>query len=155
MQVRLHLHLIRVLAVMVDALDELVVGVASTRSWSRCPWCGLRCRAMHDTRGGAFVTPRSCPCRPWPVATACRGRWSLELVGDWATLVAAHRRSQRYRMLLVDETSMRRRHRYVTVLQNGESGEVLAMVAQVKVRHEAPRNRVVARTHLRAVPAVR
>lgn len=31
-------------------------------------------------------------------------------------------------MLLVDETSLRRRHRYVTVLLNGESGEVLGMV---------------------------
>ena len=32
-------------------------------------------------------------------------------------------------VLMVDETAMRRRHRYVTVLQNGETGEVLAMVA--------------------------
>jgi len=81
MQVRSHLRLIRVLAVVVDVLDELVVAVCSTRSWSRCPHCGLRCRGVHDTR------------------------------------------------LLVDKTSMCRRHRYVTVLQNGEPGEVLAMVA--------------------------
>jgi transposase len=53
----------------------------------------------------------------------------MALVASWAALVAAHRRSQRCRVLLVDETSMRRRHRYVTVLQNGETGEVLAMVA--------------------------
>jgi hypothetical protein len=50
MQVRLHLRLIRVLAVLVDTLDELVVAVASTRSWSRCPHCGFRCRSVHDTR---------------------------------------------------------------------------------------------------------
>ena len=31
-------------------------------------------------------------------------------------------------MLLVDETSIRKRHRYVTVLVNGDTGEVLAMV---------------------------
>ena len=31
-------------------------------------------------------------------------------------------------MLLVDETSIRKRHRYVTVIVNGDTGEVLAMV---------------------------
>ncbi len=50
MQVRLHLRLIRVLAVLVDTLDELVVAVASTRSWSRCPHCGFRCHRVHDSR---------------------------------------------------------------------------------------------------------
>ena len=35
---------------------------------------------------------------------------------------------RRCRVLLVDETSIRRRHRYVTVLVNGDTGEVLAMV---------------------------
>jgi hypothetical protein len=35
MQVRLHLRLIRVLAVLTDTIDALVVSVASTRSWSR------------------------------------------------------------------------------------------------------------------------
>ena len=46
----------------------------------------------------------------------------------WSALVAEHRRSQRCRVLLVDETSMRKRHRYVTVIQNGDTGQVLAMV---------------------------
>ncbi len=50
MQVRLHLRLIRVLAVVVDALDELVVAVRCTRSWSRCPHCGFACRRVHDVR---------------------------------------------------------------------------------------------------------
>ena len=31
-------------------------------------------------------------------------------------------------VLLVDETSIRRRHRYVTVVACGESGKVLAMI---------------------------
>ncbi len=182
MQVRLHLQLIRVLAVMGDTLDELVVAVASTRSWSRCPWCGLRCRAVHDTRlrrirdlpvSGRRVSlmwhRRRFSCDGCgerhleahgefegrltrrlaravvadakvmslrAVARRHRLSWSvvMELVRDWATHVAAHRRAQRCRVLLVDETSMRRRHRYVTVLQNGETGEVLAMVAH---RNEA------------------
>ena len=53
MQVRLHLRLIRVLEVVVDTVAELVVEVASTRSWSRCPHCGFACRRVHDTRPGA------------------------------------------------------------------------------------------------------
>jgi transposase len=55
-------------------------------------------------------------------------------VAQCATLVAAHRRRQRCRVLLVDETSMRRRHRYLPVVQNGQTGELLAMVAH---RNEA------------------
>lgn len=70
------------------------------------------------------------------VARRHRLSWSavMALVAEWASLVAAHRRRLRCRVLLVDETSMRRRHRYVTVLQNGETGELLAMVAH---RNEA------------------
>ena len=56
--------------------------------------------------------------------------WHLiqDLVDVWSALVAEHRRSRRCRVLLVDETSMRKRHRYVTVIQNGDTGQVLAMV---------------------------
>ncbi len=177
MQVRLHLRLIRVLEVVVDTLSELVVAVASTRSWSRCPHCGFACRSVHDTRmqrirdlavSGRPVTLEWCRRRfacancgerhledhdefeghltrrlaralvadaqvmsIRAVARRHRLSWGaiMSLVSSWAALVAAHRRSKRCRVLLVDETSMRRRHRYVTVLQNGESGEVLAMVA--------------------------
>jgi transposase len=42
--------------------------------------------------------------------------------------VGQRRRENRCRVLLVDETSLRRRHRYVTVLSDGESGAVLGMV---------------------------
>ena len=51
----------------------------------------------------------------------------MSLVSSWAERVAEHRRRQRCRILLVDETSIRRRHRYVTVVLNGETGKVLAM----------------------------
>ncbi len=182
MTVRLHLRVIRVLAVLVDSINELVVEVRSTRSWSRCPWCGFVCRRVHDTRRRQV---RDLPVSGRPVtlvwqrrrfvcdacgerhledhdeiegrltrrlarqlvadakvmsirAVARRHRLSwptvMGLVTDWAGLVAAHRRRRRCRVLLVDETSMRRRHRYVTVLQNGDTGEVLAMVAH---RNEA------------------
>jgi len=177
MQVRLHLRLIRVLSVVVDALDELVVGVSCTRSWSRCPYCGFACWRVHDFRRRR-IRDLSVPGRPVTLVWhrrrfACEGcgerhledhdefegrltrrlartvvadakvmsvravarrhglSWSavMALVASWSVLVAAHRRSKRCRVLLVDETSMRRRHRYVTVLQNGETGEVLGMVA--------------------------
>ncbi|WP_420621784.1 ISL3 family transposase [Candidatus Poriferisodalis sp.] len=71
--------------------------------------------------------------RSMPVNTAARRHgvsWGLvnALVVAWAGLVADHRRRRRCRVLLVDETSIRKRHRYVTVLVNGDTGEVLAMV---------------------------
>ncbi|MCY4134812.1 MAG: ISL3 family transposase [bacterium] len=50
------------------------------------------------------------------------------LVGAWAALVAARRRSRSCRVLSVDETSMRKRHRYVTVIVNADTGQTLAMV---------------------------
>lgn len=56
----------------------------------------------------------------WPVINA--------LVRAWSGLVAEHRRRQGCRVLLVDETSMRKRHRYVTVIVNGDTGRTLAMV---------------------------
>lgn len=177
MRVRLHLRLVRVLAVLIDEIDRLEVAVSSTRSWSRCPWCGFKCRRVHDRRPRRvrdLPVSRRLVTLVWQrrrfacgncgerhlethpefegkvtrrlarqlVADAkamtirsvarrhCLSWWLIMgLVTDWAGLVGAHRRSQRCRVLLVDETSMRRRHRYVTVLQNGETGEVLAMIA--------------------------
>jgi len=49
-RVRLHLRLIRVLAVLVDTASRLEVEVISTRSWSRCPFCGFKTRTVHDRR---------------------------------------------------------------------------------------------------------
>lgn len=177
MRVRLHLRLIRVLEVLADTVDELVVAVASTRSWSRCPHCGFACRRVHDTRtrrvrdlpvSGRRVTlvwhRRRFACdacgerhledhdeieskitrrmaralvadaKVMSLRAVARRHglgWSvvMAVVAQWAAVVAAERRRRRCRILLVDETSMRRRHRYVTVVQNGETGEVLAMVA--------------------------
>ena len=56
--------------------------------------------------------------------------WStiMALVETWSHGVAAHRRKQRCRVLLIDETSLRRKHRYVTVLVNAETGDALGVV---------------------------
>ena len=176
MRVRLHLRLIRVLAVLVDTPTRLEVEVASTRSWSRCPFCGFKTRTVHDRRrrkirdlpvSGRRVTLvwirrrfscANCDARHLEDHGEFEGgltrrlarqlvadakvmsiravvrrhglNWHLiqDLVDVWSALVAEHRRSQRCRVLLVDETSMRKRHRYVTVIQNGDTGQVLAMV---------------------------
>jgi transposase len=52
----------------------------------------------------------------------------MALVRQWSQRIGDNRRKRRCRVLLVDETSLRRRHRYVTVVSNAESGEVLGMV---------------------------
>jgi transposase len=52
----------------------------------------------------------------------------MMLVRERSQHLAEHRRKKRCRVLLVDETSLRRRHRYVTVLSNAETGEVLGVV---------------------------
>ncbi len=58
-QVRLHLRLIRVLGVVTDALDKLVVSVCATRSWSRCPHAGSAVTAGTTSAPGTSATWRS------------------------------------------------------------------------------------------------
>ena len=52
----------------------------------------------------------------------------MRLVRAHSGRVAQRRRARPARVLLVDETSIRRRHRYVTVVASGDTGEVLAMI---------------------------
>ncbi len=102
-----------------------------------CDVCDRRFVEAHRAFEGS-VTARLArrmvaDARAMPVNTAARGHgvsWGLvnALVVAWAGLVADHRRRRRCRVLLVDETSIRKRHRYVTVLVNADTGEVLAMV---------------------------
>jgi transposase len=176
MRVRLHLRLIRVLTVLVDTASRLEVEVASTRSWSRCPFCGFKTRTVHDRRrrkirdlpmSGRRTTlvwiRRRFACdncderhlethrefeggltrrlarglvadaKVMSIRAVVRRHgldWHLiqALVTSWSATVAEHRRARRCRVLLVDETSMRKRHRYVTVIQDGDTGQILAMV---------------------------
>ncbi len=180
MSVRLHLRRIRVIAVLVDLVERLVIEVTDTRRVVRCPHCGFKTSAVHDTRrlrvrdlptGGRptdleWIRRRlaclECAQRHWEThpeiiigrRTHVTRRLARQLVRDvqamsirevsrrhglpwhfimaltrdWSDMVAAERRSRRCRTLLVDETSLRRGHRYVTVLINGDTGQTLAVV---------------------------
>ncbi len=174
--VRLWLRRVLTGRVLVDTPSRLEVEVSSSWSTSRCPWCGFRCRRVHDRRqkrirdrmmSGRRVTlvwqRRRFECgncgerhleehpefegnltrrfarqlvadaRVMPIIAVARREglgWHkiMGLVSSWSELVAAHRRSRRCRVLLVDETSIQRGHKYVTVIKNGDTGHVLAMV---------------------------
>ena len=183
MSVRLHLRRIRVVAVLVDVIERLVVEVADTRRVVRCPYCGFRTVRVHDRRRfGVKDLPAhgrpttltwarrrfgcgECGERFWEdhpeiivgrrthvtrrlarqlvrdanvmsireVARRHDLPWHyiMGLTRDWSELVAAERRRRRCRVLLIDETSLRRGHRYVTVIINGDTGETLGIVAHL------------------------
>jgi len=181
MTVRLHLRRIRVIAVLVDLVEGLVVEIVDLRRVIRCPHCGFKTTQIHDHRR---LRVRDLPTRGRPtelhwtrrrfVCGECSGRhWEnhpeiilgrrthvtrrlarqlvrdvnvmsirevarryelpwhfiMGLTASWSDRIAADRRRRRCRILLIDETSLRRGHRYVTVVINGDTGETLGIVA--------------------------
>ncbi len=180
MTVRLHLRRVRVVAVVVDLIERLVVEITDVRRVVRCPHCGFKTARVHDgrrlrvhdlpTRGREttliwrrrrFVCGE-CSDRHWEDhpeiilgrRTHVTRRLARQLVRDvgamsirevarrhelpwhfimnltrtWSDRVAADRRRRHCRILLIDETSLRRGHRYVTVIINGDTGETLGIV---------------------------
>ena len=180
MTIRLHLRRMRVVQVVVDVIERLVVEVADGRRVVRCLHCGFATGRVHDqrrvkvhdlrTQGRATTLQwvrRRFECEtcgerfledhPEIILgrrTHVTRRLARQLVKDvsvmsirevsrryglpwhylmnltagWSYLVGRHRRRRRCRVLLVDETSLRRGHRYVTVLINGDTGETLGIV---------------------------
>ena len=102
-----------------------------------CGHCGKRHMENHPQFEGS-ITRRLArrlvrDAQVMPISAVSRHHrvgWHLVmgLVADWSGLVEDHRRQQSCRVLLIDETSIRKRHRYVTVILNGDTGEMLAMV---------------------------
>ena len=121
--------------------DLEVSGRPVTLLWDRrrmvCEGCGRRFLEDHRAFEGPLTARLArrlvADAREMTVnAVARRHRvgWHtvMGLVVAYAGVVGDHRRRRRCRVLLVDETSIRKRHRYVTVLVNGDTGETLAMV---------------------------
>ncbi|WP_419946351.1 ISL3 family transposase [Candidatus Poriferisodalis sp.] len=121
--------------------DLEVSGRPTTLVWDRrrmaCDGCGRRFLEDHRAFEGRFTARLArrvvADAGDMSVRAAARRHrvgWHvvMGLVIACAGLAGEHRRRQRCRVLLVDETSIRKRHRYVTVLVNGDTGKVLAMV---------------------------
>ena len=121
--------------------DLGVSGRPVTIVWSRrrmrCDNCGSRFLEGHCAFEGGLTARLAralvADARVMTLRAAARRRgvgWHRinALVRAWAAVVAERRRSERCRVLLVDETSIRRRHRYVTVIVNADTGKTLAMV---------------------------
>ena len=127
--------------------DLEVSGRRTTLVWHRrrfaCDNCGERHLEDHPEFEGRLTRRLArrlvADARVMPISAAARRcglGWYvvMALVRSWSDLVAEHRRGVRCRVLLVDETSMRKRHRYVTVIVNGDTGQTLAMVQHRKQR---------------------
>ena len=121
--------------------DLGVSGRRATLVWRRrrfeCGNCGERHLEDHDQFAGGLTRrfARRLVQDGWVMSIRAVSRhhgvgWHriMGLVRAEAAQVAQRRRARLCRVLLVDETSIRRRHRYVTVVACGDSGKVLAMI---------------------------
>lgn len=121
--------------------DLPVLGAPTTLVWLRRRFACSNCDTRHLETHPEFESKRTrrlaramvSDARHLSITEIARRyglSWStvMALVKTWSQRVVEHRRATRCRVLLVDETSLRRRHRYVTVVSNGETGEALAVV---------------------------
>ena len=121
--------------------DLEVSGRRTVLLWTQrryvCDVCGKRHMETHSeflggmTRRLARRLVQDAQVMPiQAVSRRHRISWHLimGLVTDWSSLIQTRRRRQRCRVLLIDETSIRKRHRYVTVAVKGDTGGVLAIV---------------------------
>ena len=123
------------------ARDLEASGRRTTLVWRRCRFecdnCGERPLEEHaEFQGGLsrrFARRLVRDATVMSIRAASRHHgvgWHriMGLVSTEAARVAQRRRARPCRVLLVDETPIRRRHRYVTVVACGDSGQVLAMI---------------------------
>ena len=121
--------------------DLPVLGAPTTLVWLRrcfsCANCCERHTEDHPSFDGSITTRLRrrivCDARHLSIKEISRrypvSWWrAMEIVRSHTEIVVRHRRAKPCRVLLVDETSLRRRHRYVTVASNGETGEALAVI---------------------------
>ena len=126
--------------------DLGVSGRRTTLVWRRrrfeCSNCGERHLEDHDQFAGGLtrrfarrlvqdarvMSIRAVSRRVLLVDHGVGWHRIMGLVRAHSGRVAQRRRARPARVLLVDETSIRRRHRYVTVVACGDTGEVLAMI---------------------------
>ena len=117
-----------------------VSGRSAALLWDRrrvvCDGCGRRflehCPAFEGRLTARLARRLVADAREMTVNAVARrhrvGRHTVTaLVAAYGGLVGEHRRRQRCRVLVVEETSIRKRRRCVAVLVNGDTGEVLAM----------------------------
>ena len=109
--------------------------------WARrrfeCEGCGRTHVERHADIAGRFTERMArrlvSDARVMSIRRVAEGAgvsWStiMGLVRTAAEREAARRQRRRCRVLLIDETSVQRRHRYVTVLADGETNRTLAML---------------------------
>jgi transposase len=122
-------------------------GQQATLVWLRrrfsCPACGERHTESHPAIEGritARLARRIIVEARHASITEISRRYGLSwdtvmrLVREWTKRIGTERCRRPCRVLLIDETSLRRRHRYVTVVSNGETGEALAVLAHRDAR---------------------
>ena len=121
--------------------DLGVSGRRTTLVWRRrrlsCGNCGERHLEDHDQFAGGLTRRLARrlvrDARVMSIRAVARHHgvgWHriMGLVRAHSSEVAKRRRARPCRVLLVDETSIRRRHRYVTVVACGDTGKVMAMI---------------------------
>ena len=121
--------------------DLVMAGRRMTLVWQRrrfvCDDCGARHLESHPEFEGNLTRRLArrivADARVMTISAVAKREglgWHkvMGLVTVWSNRIAQHRRRRRCRVLLVDETSIQRGHKYVTVIKNGDTGKVLDMV---------------------------
>lgn len=135
MPIRLHIPGFKVLGVVEDLPERLVVAVMLVRSWVRCSACGFKCRRVHQTKR---VEVRDLPVSGRPMTLVWqRRRFRCDNCGTTTTESSRHVKGKltcRFRKALVAEVvdstvnKVRKRHLLSWLLVMGVVAEWAATV---------------------------